>query len=297
MLLSEVPEIHGAVRRRRERDEQRPRAADDEHRGAAGEQLAQRGEPAARRDPQPGRARSPARRRARRSIFVSKPRPTATPLSTSQRVRPSSKRAHGEPDRRDAQQRQQLVGVVVARHRDRDRRRREREAGDRAAEAAEAPAHEVVDEDDARHPHQRLRNEDRERVEAEHAHRQRLDPQRQRRLVDRLHAARVERGVEEVVPARRHRADGRRVVGVRPVVAAERPQVQQRAQRRSGRRAPGRAAPPRRRARARLAPAARRRSSVRSPRAGPCGLGLEDVPEKRHCATGSRRRFSRPLGS
>ena len=110
---------------------------------------------------------------------------------------------------------------------------RQREARHEPAEPAEAAAHEVVHEHHARHPHQRLRHEHAQRVIAEHPHRQRLDPQRQRRLVHRHHPAAVERGEQEVVPARAHRAHRRAVVVVRPAVAAERPQVQHAGERRS----------------------------------------------------------------
>ena len=63
-------------------------------------------------------------------------------------------------------------------------------------------------------------------MKAEDPGRERLDPERERRLVDRHQPARVERAVEEVVPARAHRADGGAVVVVGPAVAVERPEVQ-----------------------------------------------------------------------
>src|SRR5439155_15852608 len=47
-----------AIRSGRERDEQRPSSADGDHRGAAREQLSQRRDPPARRDPHP-RGRDP----------------------------------------------------------------------------------------------------------------------------------------------------------------------------------------------------------------------------------------------
>ena len=126
------------------------------------------------------------------AIFASKPRPTSAPRQHQPAGAPVLERPDERPQRAGAAQDQQRVGVVVARDRDRDRREREHQAGDEAGAAPEAPAHEVVDERDGRHPHQRLRHQDRERVEAEHAHRERLHPQRERRLVHRHHAGCIE---------------------------------------------------------------------------------------------------------
>ena len=109
---------------------------------------------------------------------------------------------------------------------DGDRGHRQHQPGGEPGDPAEAPAHEVVEKADARNPHQRLRHEDAERVEPEDPDRKRLDPQGERRLVDGHDPARVERAVEEVVPARRHRPDRRAVVVVGPAVPAQRPQVE-----------------------------------------------------------------------
>jgi hypothetical protein len=159
------------------------------------------------------------------AIFVSNPRPTQTPASSSQRARPSSSprttshRAATEQRTSSAsgllcREIATAIGVVAS------------ASGDEAGQAAEAPAHEVVDERDRRHAHQRLRHEHAQRREAERLRRRRLHPESERRLVHRHDAAGVERPVEEVVPARAHRAHGGAVVLVRPPVAVERPQVQ-----------------------------------------------------------------------
>src|SRR4051794_23982259 len=159
------------------------------------------------------------------AIFVSKPSPTQTPASSSQRARPSSS-PRTTSDRAATAQRTSsasgllcreiatAIGVVAS------------ATGDEAGQAAEAPAHEVVDERNRRHAHQRLRHEHAQRVVAEGLDERDLDPERERRLVDRHHAGRVERAVEERVPARAHRAHGGAVVLVRPPVAREPPQVQ-----------------------------------------------------------------------
>jgi hypothetical protein len=96
----------------------------------------------------------------------------------------------------------------------------------RSRPCAPQAARQVVDQRDRRDAHERLGHQDAPRVKAEDPGRQRLDPERERRLVHRHQPARVERVVEEVVPARAHRAHGRAVVLVRPPVAVERPEVQ-----------------------------------------------------------------------
>ena len=110
-------------------------------------------------------------------IFVSKPSPTRDAAQHEPARAAVSKARTANHSAGDAAQDEQLVGVVVARDRHHDRRGREREAGDEPGEAAEAPAHEVVGQADRDDAHQRLRDEQAERVEAEHARRQRLDPE------------------------------------------------------------------------------------------------------------------------
>ena len=213
------------ARRRREHHQQRPGAADDDHCGAAGQQLAHRREPTAGRDPQPRRddrghdeqGGAHLRLEAQADAHARQDDPAGAPVL---------QRAHQAPQGAHAAQRQQRVGVVVARDRDRDRRHRQHEPGHEAGRAPPQAAREVVDERDRGDAHERLRHEDAPRVKAEDPRRKRLDPERERRLVHRHQPARVERVVEEVVPARAHRAHGRAVVVVRPAVAVERPQVQ-----------------------------------------------------------------------
>ena len=107
-----------------------------------------------------------------------------------------------------------------------DGRYRQRQPRHEPADPAEASAHEVIREHHAGDPHQRLWDEQAERVITEHARGQRLHPQGERRLVDRHHAAGVKRGKQEVVPAGAHRAHRCGVVGVRPAVAPQSPQVE-----------------------------------------------------------------------
>ena len=217
------------VGRRRQFHERRPGAADEQHRAAAREQLAE--------------ARG-ARPRAAGEIHSH-----ASAMPGHDRQRDAHLRLEAEPDARRPRARASACGRARARAprttappRSRARAARRGCCGARSptvigVSASARPAtkpptrpkrrrDEVVDERHRRHAHQRLRHEDAERVVAEHAHRQRLHPQRQRRLVDRHHAAAIERGEQEVVPARAHRAHRRAVVVVRPAVAAQRPQVE-----------------------------------------------------------------------
>ena len=219
-----------SVRRGRERHEHGPGEAGDRHRGTAGEQLAQRPQAAARRvpaDPHPGErdARDDHQRDAHLRLEAEADGDPAQhePLRAA-----GLERAHGEPQRRDAAEHEQLVRVVVARDGDCGRGDGERQAADEPGETAEAPADEVVDEHRGRDAHQRLRHEQAERVIAEDPRRQRLDPQAERRLVDRHQSARVHRREQEVVPARAHRAHGGAVVRVGPAVDGEAPEVEDR---------------------------------------------------------------------
>jgi hypothetical protein len=226
MLLSLVPEIHGRSGRRRERHQRRPRSPHDHHRGAAREQLPDGRDPPAWGDPQV--RRGDARRDHERSGHLRLEAEPDRDAGEHEPARPAVlQRAHDEPQRRHRTEDQERVRVVVARDRDGDRRQGEHQPGDEPAGAAEAPAHEVVHERDRGDPHQRLGDEQAQRVKAEDLHRQRLHPQRERRLVHRHDAGCIERAVQERVPARAHRPHGGAVVVVREAVAVERPEVQQ----------------------------------------------------------------------
>ncbi len=222
------PRDPGARARRGQFHQRRPRTAHEHHRDTAGEQLAERVQPApgCRGDPHPGGG-DPRDDGQGDPHLGLEAEPDAHAGQDQPAGAPALEAADGTPHRRHAAQHEQGVGVVVARDRDRHRRQRQREAGDEASEAAEAATHEVVHERHRRDPHQRLRNQQAHGVIAEHPHRQRLDPQGQRRLVHRHHPGTVEGRVQEVVPARAHRPHGGAVVGVRPAVAAQVPEVQE----------------------------------------------------------------------
>ena len=117
----------------------------------------------ARRHPQPCRG-DPGTTSSAAPILASKPRPTHTPASTIQRVRPSSSARTTHHSAAVQQRIEQRVRVVVAEDGDRDRRRGEGQAGHEAGRAAEAPAGEVVDQRDRRDAHERLRHQDGQRL-------------------------------------------------------------------------------------------------------------------------------------
>ena len=217
----------GAVGGGRQFDEQRPGAADEQHRAAAGEQLAQGAQTAARRDPQPGGGDPGDDGEGDQHLGLEPEADADTGEDEPAGATRPFEGAQGAPEGGDAAEDQQGVGVVVARDRDGDRGQREHEPGDESCRAPEAAAGEVVDEQDGRDAHQGLRREDRDGVEAEQLDRGGLDPQRERGLVDGHDAAGVEGSEQEVVPALAHRAHGAAVVEVGPAVAAETPEVQE----------------------------------------------------------------------
>ncbi len=221
-----------AVGRRSQFDERRPRSADEHHRRTAREKLAQGVKPSAcaRGDPQPGRC-DPRHDRQGNAHLRLKAQPDGYACEHEPARAPVLKTPYREPHRRHAAEHEQRIGVVVPRDPDGDRRRRERQACHEPAHPAKAAADEVIHERHARDAHQSLRHEHAQLVIAEDPYRQRLHPQRERRLVDRHHAALVKRREQEVVPARAHRAYGRAVVVVGPSVPRQRPQVQHAGQR------------------------------------------------------------------
>ena len=198
------------VGRRGQFDQRRPRAADEQHRAAAAQQLTQRVQTSAcgRSNPQPCRndawhddqRHEHLRLEAEADKHAGEHQPACAVARGA-----CIQTANGAPQRGDAAQNEQAVGVVVTRDRHGDRRQCQSQPRDEPADAPEASAHEVVHQRHGRYAHQCLRHEDAERAEAENPRRKRLHPQRQRRLVDRHDAAAVERCVEEVVPARAHR--------------------------------------------------------------------------------------------
>ena len=148
-----------AIGRGREHHQQRPGAADDDHRRAAGEQLAHGGDPAAGGDPQP-RDDDRGHDEQRGAHLRLEAEPDAHAGEHDPARAAVLEGAHEAPQGADAAQRQQRIGVVVARDGDRDRGDREHEAGDEAGGAPPQAARQVVDQRHRRDAHERLGHED-----------------------------------------------------------------------------------------------------------------------------------------
>ena len=125
-----------------------------------------------------------------------------------------------------------------------------------------------------------------QRAEAEGPHRQRLDPEGQRRLVDRHDARLVEGGEEEVVPARAHRAHGGAVVGRWPSRWCSSAQRFRTPRARAAPASSGRSSAMERRPPAAAGPGARRSAAV----VGVCAGVDVDMPEDRRRGEGSPKR-------
>ena len=173
--LSLVPEIQGRLDGRGQPDEDRPGEGHREQRRAAIASW-RTATSAPRRDPEPGQ-RHPGDDQQRRAHLrleaeADERRRRRQPLGRAVPQRPQE-----APERADAAEDQQRVRVVVAGDRDDHRGQRQRQAGEGPGGAAEAAAGQVVEEADRGDPHQRLRHQDRQRVEAEEFDRERLDPE------------------------------------------------------------------------------------------------------------------------
>ncbi len=141
--------------------------------------------------------------------------------------RPRLERPHEQVRGADEQQHEQRVGVVEAPERDHDRREGQRQRGQQARRGGrERPPHRRVEQAHRRDRHQRLRHEQARAREAQRPHREPEHPQRQRRLVDRDEAARIERAEEPRLPAHAPRLGGRRVVVVAVPADRDVPQAQ-----------------------------------------------------------------------
>ncbi len=92
-----------------------------------------------------------------------------------------------------------------------DRGQQERRTGDQRRVDSGPAAHQTVQDQQARHSLDDLRQSQRPRVESKDASRECLRPQESRQFVERDGISRVERAVEEGLPALRHAASGVRV--------------------------------------------------------------------------------------
>jgi len=141
---------------------------------------------------------------------------------------PALGRPQERPGREQQHQHEAGVGVPGAVHRDRDRGHGQEEPGQQPGGGAPVTPDQMREQRHRGHPLDHLRQEHRERVEAEDLDARHLDPQRERRLVDRDEAGRIEGVVEERVPARHHAPHAGRVVLVVEPVLVETPEAQRR---------------------------------------------------------------------
>ncbi len=132
------------------------------------------------------------------------------------------RRRHG-PDGADHEENQDGIRIVGFADEDENRRKREDEGGNQPRGLAEAPPDRSVENQDRSDRGDAVGQDDAPAVEAEHLGEGGLNPQRDRRLVDRDPAARVQRDEEEILPARQHAFDGS---GVKLIAVAEIPDIE-----------------------------------------------------------------------
>jgi hypothetical protein len=112
---------------------------------------------------------------------------------------------------------------------------RQRRRGHERSQRSERASDQQVQDAHGGDAGQRLRQQQRDATEPEHPRAQHLEPQAQRRLVDRDEPARVEGGEHERVPVLEHAPHGGGVVGVAEPLLVQPDQVEGSAEREHGR--------------------------------------------------------------
>ncbi|OFX06461.1 MAG: hypothetical protein A3D94_10000 [Alphaproteobacteria bacterium RIFCSPHIGHO2_12_FULL_66_14] len=136
--------------------------------------------------------------------------------------------AHGQRHRDQQEQHQPGIGVVGAIGRDGHGREGKQQGGEKRRDSPERPAHEAVEQRYRGHAGQRLRQMDRPAAVAQHGGEGGLDPESERRLVERDQSRRIEGVVEEEVGALQHAAHTGGIVFVAEAVGVEVPESQER---------------------------------------------------------------------
>jgi hypothetical protein len=131
----------------------------------------------------------------------------------------SLQRAGGEEEKQE----ETAVGVARAVDRDAHWRHREEESREQAGRRAEPALNQMVHEPHRGQAFQDLGHEDGKPVESKELDGGDLDPQRDRGLVHGEETRRVERVVQEVVPAGAHAPDAGRIVFVAEAVLIQTP--------------------------------------------------------------------------
>ena len=129
--------------------------------------------------------------------------------------------------RGEHQQDQQRIDAVVARHRDKRRKHRQRKRAHKPSDRTEPRRDDPIDQRHREHRTDPLRDQQAQRREAEQLRAQPLQPQPQRRLVDRDQPIRIRTEEEEGMPRAQHRLHGSRVEDVGVAVLAQPDELEQ----------------------------------------------------------------------
>ena len=144
------------------------------------------------------------------------------PDACHRREQPSAAAGLQGPHQRTQGQQQHhdetAVGIVGAVDGDADGHEREEQRRQQAGQLAERAPHQDVNQHDGDHAFDHLGQQHGEAVEPEHLGGGDLQPERDRRLVERDEACGIEGIEEEIVPAPEHAAHARGVVGAAPAV-------------------------------------------------------------------------------
>ena len=132
--------------------------------------------------------------------------------------------AQGRRRRQQQEEDQPGIGVVGAVDRDDHRHQGQQQGGAESGCHAERPAHQPIEQGHRGDAGQRLRQMDRPAAVAQQRGKGRLDPEGERRLVERDEACRIEGIVEEQPGALQHAAHAGGVVGRAEAVVFEPPQ-------------------------------------------------------------------------
>jgi hypothetical protein len=135
------------------------------------------------------------------------------------------------PGRREQAEHQGAVRVVGSVNGHTDRRDSEEQCRQQPGRCAETTPHQIVEQGDGRDAFDDLRHVDAHAAEAQHPGAGDLQPQGQRRFIDRYETGRIKRVEEEVVPALQHAQHARSVVLRAESGLIEMPDAQQRRQR------------------------------------------------------------------
>ena len=142
--------------------------------------------------------------------------------------------AQGRSRRQQQEEDQPGIGVVGAIDRDGHRHEGQQQGSADPGRHAERPAHQPIEQRHRGDAGQRLRQVDRPAAVAQHRGKGGLDPEGERRLVERDEACRIEGIVEEEPGALQHAAHAGGVVGGAEAVALEPPQPQPRCDQQHG---------------------------------------------------------------